>query len=151
MRHRFPFLAAGSAAVVCAIAAQAHPVSLKSACEEHHHFFPSHQIVLKPDVLQQPYHEFLATHGSTPCSVDNNKNIAPASCGGVDRAAFARHTAQQICEKESTIAGVPLKYNLEMILTTATASQPPPTSPGYFPYTLRIACGVCSGSDVPPT
>lgn len=131
--------------------AQAHPVSLKSACEEHDHFFPAHQVVLKPDVLQQPYQDFLTTHVTTSCSAGDKSNLAPASCGGVTHAAFARHTAQQICGQQSQVAGVTLKYRLEMTTTNATPAQPLQTSSSYFPYTLRIACGVCSSSDVPPT
>jgi hypothetical protein len=131
--------------------AQAHPVSLNSACGEHHHFFPAHLVVLKPDILQEPYQNFLATHVSTSCSAGDKSNLAPASCGGVTHAAFARHTAQETCEKQSQAVGVTLKYNLEMIKTNATSAQPLQTTSSYFPYTLRIACGVCSSSDVPPT
>ncbi len=148
MRFRFSSIAAGSAAVVCAIA-QAHPISLKSACEQHEHFFPSHQVVLKPNVLQQPYHDFLATHVPTLCSADNKSKLAPASCGGVTHTEFARHTAQNICEQQSQVVGVTLKYNLEMTITKAASAQAVQTSSSYFPYTLRITCGVCATTNLP--
>ncbi len=148
MRFRFPSLAAGSAAVVCAIA-QAHPVSLKSACDEHDHFIPAHEVVLKPSVLQQPYQEFLASHNVAQCGASNKGNPAPTSCGGVNHTAFARHTAQQICGQESDIVGIRLKYNIEMTTTPIASMQPRQTTSNYFPYTLRISCGVCGMIDIP--